>query len=43
MAHTIDRAACRREAEARFSTAAMARGYEQIYEDQVGIRREEAA
>jgi glycosyltransferase involved in cell wall biosynthesis len=36
--HTIDRRACRAEAEARFTPAEMARGYEAIYREQTAGR-----
>jgi glycosyltransferase involved in cell wall biosynthesis len=40
--HKIDRRACRAEAEERFSPAAMARGYEAIYAQETGGRRQES-
>jgi glycosyltransferase involved in cell wall biosynthesis len=43
LAHTIDRQVCRREAEARFSPSAMARGYERIYEAQLRERADASA
>jgi glycosyltransferase involved in cell wall biosynthesis len=37
--HEIDRAACRAEAERRFSPSVMADGYERVYEELIGAQR----
>jgi glycosyltransferase involved in cell wall biosynthesis len=37
--HEVDRAVCRSEAERRFSPAAMADGYERVYEELIGAER----
>jgi glycosyltransferase involved in cell wall biosynthesis len=40
LAHTIDRRACRQEAERRFTPSVMASGYEEIYEKASGVSRQ---